>query len=177
VVNDAGAGQNAGNLVELAKRYEAQATLAEDDSRRVVLYKKAAAAHHELGSFVEEARCLSLACELLVGEERGDCLVSLWGVYINAIAVYRYEVGFEWKGEDENLDPFYGETIERYYNGAIDALDEALKTEGIKRDRLFEKLYADCVRRRNEGGWGASECFSSVDESFKGKHHRGPRHR
>ena len=176
MVNDVGAGQNAGNLVELARLYEAQATLAEDDSRRVVLYKKAAAAHHELGSYVEEAHCLSLACVLLGGEERVDCLVSLWSVYITAIAVYRYELGFEWKGEDENLDPFYSETTERYYNGAIDALEEALKTEGIKRDRLFEKLYTECVKRRSEGGWGASECFSSVDEAFK-EHNQGPRHR
>jgi hypothetical protein len=151
----------------MARICEAQAAQEGDDSQRVILYKKAAAAHHELGSYREEVRCLSLACSLLEGEERVDCLVSRWGVLINALAVYRYETSFEWKGEDANLDSSYGETIEGYYNGAVDTLDEVLRMEGVNREKLLEKLYAECVRRRSEGGWGADECFSSINEFFK----------
>lgn len=171
MVNDSGA-QSIGNLVELARLYEAQVSQALDDSQRVTLLKKAAAAHHELGYYNEEARCLSLACGLLEGEGRLDCLVSRWGVYITAIAVYEYEAGFEWKGETKNLDPSYSETIRQYYDGAVDTLEEALKTEGVNGESLLEKLHVECVKRRNEGGWGAQECFSSIKDSFKGMSHR-----
>ena len=154
----------------MARICEAQAAQEDDDTRRVILYKKAAAAHHELGSYREEVRCLSLASSLLEGEGRVDCLVLRWGVLITAIAIYRYETSFEGKGEDANLDSSYGETIEGYYNGAVDTLDEVLRMEGVNRERLLEKLYAECMKRRSEGGWGADECFSSIDESFKGRH-------
>ena len=168
MVSDSGSRGNTGDLVELARICEAQAAQEGDESQRVILYKKAAAAHHELDSYREEARCLSLACSLLEGEERVDCLVMRWGVLITAIAVYRYETSFEWKGEDVNLDPSYSETIEGYYDGAVDTLDEILRVEGVNRERLLEKLFAECVRRKSEGGWGADECFSSIDKSFKG---------
>jgi hypothetical protein len=169
MVNDAGGGLNMKNPPELARLYEAQAGEDGDDSKRVILYKKAAAVHHELGSYLEEARCLSLACDLLAGEDKVDCLVLCWGVYINAIAVYQYEAGFEWRGDEENLDSSYVEKIGRLYDGAIDSLEKTLKTGGVERERLLERLYAECVKRRNEGGWGESECFSSIDRVFKVK--------
>jgi hypothetical protein len=169
VVEDKGTQLNVGNLVNKAKLYEAQAISAGNDSERITLYKKAAAVHHELGSYMEEAHCLAQASKLLHGEERTECLISCWGVYITAIAVYQYEAGFEWKGEVKNLDPSYDEKLRHYYEGAIDALDKALKIEGVDRDKLLEKLDAECVRRRNEGGWGASECLSSIDLVFKRK--------
>jgi hypothetical protein len=169
MVNDAGDDLNVENPVELARRYESLAGEAKDDSKKVILFKKAAAMHHELGSYLEEARCLSLACGLLAGEDKVECLVLCWGVYINAIAIYQFEVGFEWKGEEENLDSSYMETIGRFYDGAIDALEKALKTAGVERERLLERLYAECVKRKQEGGWGESECFSSIDRVFKVK--------
>jgi hypothetical protein len=158
--------KKAESLLDLAKLYEDQAAQATNEQQRVLLYRKAAATHHELGSYIEEARCISQVSELLEGAERIDCLVSKWGVYITAIAVYKYETSFEWKGESENLDPHYEKILKMYYDGAVDALDEALGTAGVDREKLFERLYAECVKRRNDGGWGESECFSSL-ESLK----------
>ncbi len=164
--------ETSGNRFELARLYEDQAAQAIDDQQRIALFRKAAAAHHELGSYIKEARCLSQACELLEGKEKVDCLASKWGVYITAIAVYKYETSFEWKGESENLDPHYEKTLKLYYDGAVDALDEALRTVGVDRETLLERLYAECVKRRNDGGWGESECFSSI-ESLKNQRIRG----
>jgi len=160
------------SLLELAKLFEDQAAQATNEQQRVLFYRKAAATHHELGSYIEEARCLSKACELLEGAERIDCLVSKWGVYITAIAVYKYETSFEWKGESENLDPNYEKILKMYYDGAVDALDETLRIAGVDREKLLERLYAECVKRRNDDGWGESECFSSV-ESLKNRRIRG----
>jgi hypothetical protein len=153
--------------IELARSYEVQAAQAVDDQQKLAFYRKAAAAYNYLGAYHEEARCLSLTCDLLKGEAKVDCLVSIWGICIKAITVYKYETSFEWKGEDENLDPRYKEILSMYYNGALDALDNALKIADVDKEKLLERLYAECVKRRNDGGWGESECFSSIDESFK----------
>lgn len=155
--------------IELARLYEIQAAQAVDNQQKLALYRKAAATYSYLGAYHEEARCLSLTCDLLNGEAKVDCLVSIWGIYMTAITVYKYETSFEWKGEDENLDPRYKEILSMYYNGALDALDNALKIVDVDKETLLERLYAECVKRRNEGGWGESECFSSIDESFRGR--------
>ena len=108
-----------------------------------------------------------LVSDFLYGEEKIDCLVLCWKVYITAIAVYQYETGFEWKGEVENLDPSYSETIQAYYSKAVDVLEIALKIKGVDKVRLLDILKAECVNKRNEGGWASSECVSSIDEAFK----------
>jgi hypothetical protein len=42
-----------------------------------------------------------------------------------------------------------------------------MKIADVDKERLRERLYTECVKRRHEGGWGEPECFSSIDESFK----------
>ena len=154
-------------FVEAARLFEAEAELMDDASYKISLYKKAATAYHELGSFDDEAKCLMSVCSLLDGEDKIDCLVSCWKAYIMAIAVFQYETGFEWKGEVENLDGSYNETIQDYYTKAVNVLEKALKVKGVNKSRLLDMLNAECVNRRNEGGWAASECFSSIDDAFK----------
>jgi len=152
---------------EAAKLFEAEAESTNNASHKISLYKKAASAYHEHGSYDDEARCLLSASSLLEGEEKVDCLISCWKVYITAIAVFQYDTGFEWKGEVENLDDSYAETIQAYYSQAVNVLEMALKVKGVNIDSLLDTLNAECDNRRNEGGWAFSECVSSIDEAFK----------
>jgi len=152
---------------EAAKLYEAEAESTNDASHKISLYKKAASAYHEYGSYDEEARCMMSACSLLDGDEKIECLISCWKAYITAIAVYQYDTGFEWRGEAENLDPSYSNTIQGYYSKAVNVLEIVLKIRNIDRGRLLDVLNAECVNKRNEGGWAASECFSSVNEALR----------
>ena len=153
--------------VEAAKLFEAEAESTNDASSKISLYRKAASAYHEYGSYDEETRCLMLVSDFLYGEEKIDCLVLCWKVYITAIAVYQYETGFEWKGEVENLHGSYEETIRGYYSKAVKVLVAAFKIGDVDRGRLLDVLNAECVKRRGEGGWAVSECVSSIDEAFK----------
>ena len=153
--------------IEAAKLYEDAAQSTKEVSNKIELYKKAAAAYDEYGSYDEEVRCLMLACSLLRGEDKVDCLVLCWKAYIKAIAVFQYDTGFEWKGEIENLNPSYGETIENYYKKAVNVLEKALTVQGVNKSRLLDKLNAECEKRQGEGGWAASECFSSVKEALR----------
>ncbi len=154
---------------EAAKLLVAEAEKTNNASQKISLYKKASLAYHEYGSYDEEARCLMSACSLLDGDEKLDCLVSCWKTYITAIAVFQYDTGFEWKGEAENLHGSYDETIQSYYSKAVNVLETAFKTTNVDKTRLFDLLNAECVRRRSEGGWGASECIASIDEVYKRK--------
>ncbi len=138
-----------------------------NNREKLYWYRKAASTNHETGDHELEARCHLLAAELLEGMEKVDALVLCWEAYMDALVLYKFDTSFEWKGETENLDSQYGMTIDRYYNGAVDAIDKALRTKGVDKDRLLERLYAECVAKRNEGGWGADECFSSIEETFR----------
>jgi hypothetical protein len=156
-------------FIDLAQRCEVEADSALSDSDKASLYRDAASAHHELGCYGDEARCLRRGAEFVKGSERIDCLVSAWGAYMGALTSYRYESSFEWKGEVENLDPNYSDMLDKYYSGAVDALAAALMVPDVDREKLLERLYSECVRRRNDGGWGEQECFESLNESFRGK--------
>lgn len=167
MTNDAEKYNKLNKYSEAAKLFEAEADSTNDVPLKICRFRKAASSYHEYGSYDEEARCLMFASDLLYGEKKIDCLVSCWRVYITAIAVYQYDAGFEWKGEVENLDPSYSETIQAYYSKAVDVLQKALKVNGVDKARLLDALNAECTNRHNEGGWAASEYVSSVEEAFK----------
>jgi hypothetical protein len=152
---------------EAARLYETAAESAIDTSQKIALYKKAAEAYHELGSTDEEARCLVYASNLLDGEEKIDCLVLCWKAYITAIAVFQYDTSFEWKGEDENLNASYSETIDDYLGKAVGVLEKVLEVKGVDKSKLIEELGTECVKRQNEGGWGASYCWKSIEKAWK----------
>jgi len=151
---------------EAARIYLKRAEASEDSVQKIGFYRKAAEAYHELGSFDEEVACMLRACHLVTGEAKIDCLVSVFRIYIVAIAVFQYDTGFEWKGEQENLHDGYDETIRGYYNKAVDVLKSAL-AEDVNESRLLEKLRIECAKRRSEGGWGADHCWKAIEEAWR----------
>jgi hypothetical protein len=155
---------------EAAKLFEAEAKSTNNVLQKIGLYKKASSAYYEDGSYDEVARCLMSACSLLDGDEKLDCLVSCWKTYITAIAVFQYDTGFEWKGEAENLHGSYNKIIQDYYTKAVNTLKTAFKIRNVDKGRLLNILNAECVKRRREGGWAASECVSSIDEALKSEY-------
>jgi tetratricopeptide (TPR) repeat protein len=137
-----------------------------DNIQKTVFYRKAAEAYHELGSFDQEAECLLKLSNILEGEEKIDCLVSVWRTYIMAIAVFQYETGFEWKGESDNLDEAYNYTIRGYFEKAVNVLNTALLQRGVDKNRLLEKLGNECAKRQNEDGWGADQCWKTIKKAW-----------
>jgi hypothetical protein len=133
---------------------------------KIGFYRKAAEAYHELGSFDQEAACLLHACRLLEGDEKIDCLVSVFRVYIVAIAVFQYDAGFEWKGEVENLHDGYDETIRCFYEKAVGVL-QAARAEALDGNKLLEKLRVECMMRQREGGWGTHYCLEAIEEAWR----------
>ncbi len=153
--------------IESARSLKAEADSANNDTLKVELYWRAAMAYGELGAYDEKVGCLLQACGFLRGDELVDCLLACWETYIEVIAVYQYDSGFEWRGEVENLDGSYEETIESYHEKAVDVLMRAFDVGGADRRRLLERLNAECSRRRAEGGWASTECLSSIKEVLK----------
>jgi tetratricopeptide (TPR) repeat protein len=151
---------------EAARIYLKLAESSADCAQKTGFYRRAAEAYHELGSFDEETACLQKTCDLLQGEERIDCLISMFNVYILAIAVYQYDTGFEWKGEPENLQEGYGETIRNYYDKAVSVL-KVVRVETTDERGLIKKLSILCDRRQSEDGWGADHCWQAIREAWK----------
>jgi hypothetical protein len=151
---------------EAARIYLELAETSTDSVQKIGFYRKAAEAYHELGSYDEETACMLRACHLLEGEEKIDCLVSVFRIYIVAIAVFQYDTGFEWKGEPENLHEGYDETIRGYYDKAVDVL-KAARTENVDESRLLEKLGIECIKRQSDGGWGADHCWEAIEEAWR----------
>jgi hypothetical protein len=138
----------------------------QDTAHKTVLLRKAADTYHQLVSFDEEAQCLISLSNLLESDERIDCLVSAWRIYILAIAVFQYDTSFEWKGESENLCGSYSETIRDYFEKAVATLRTALRQRDVDRCKLREKLVDECVKRQNEGEWGSDHCRMSIEKAF-----------
>ena len=147
--------------LEAAKIYLDLAKAEEEPSQKIVFIGKAADAYHQMCAFDEEVECLLTLGRLREGEERINCIVSAWRVYIMAIAIFQYETGFEWKGNPENLTDSYDETITNYFDKAVSILKTALKQDAIDREVLLEKLGNECAKRENEGAWGADHCWQS----------------
>ncbi|TFH14613.1 hypothetical protein E4H04_09910 [Candidatus Bathyarchaeota archaeon] len=82
-----------------------------------------------------------------------------------AIAVFQYDTGFEWKGESENLNGSYDETITYYFEKAVAILKTALQQRGVNKNKLLEKLGNECAKRQNEDGWGADHCWKTIERA------------
>ena len=154
-------------FIEAAKIYLELADKSTEVIHKIEFIRKAAMAFHELGSYNEEAECMLQTCPLLEEEEKIECLVSVWRIYIMAIAVFQYERSFEWRGEAENLDEAYFETIEGYFEKAVAVLKGTLRQKGIDRDMLLERLGNECAKRQNEDGWAADHCRKSIEKAWK----------
>jgi hypothetical protein len=154
---------------DAATLYEAEAEKTRDIAEKVLLYNKAASAYHEYGSPDDEVRCLLATIDYLQDEANVQCLVSCWKVYIRASALYQYETSFEWKGENENLDPQYGEIIEGYLSKSVDILERILRSEKLDRNSIREELALECVKMQNEGGWGVDQCWASIKLAWREK--------
>jgi hypothetical protein len=107
-----------------------------------------------------------IASTFLQDEEKFECLIACWKTFIKAIAAYQYETSFEWKGEVENLDPSYGNTIEKYYSQAVSVLVKVFAIREKDANGLLDMLRSECAKMSNEGGWAASECISSINDAY-----------
>ena len=154
------------NYREAAKIYLNLADMTQELPRKTILISKAVDAYHQMGSYDEEAECLLYLSKLLEGEEKLNCIISAWKVYIMAIAVFQYETGFEWKGDLENLNGSYDETITNYFEKAVTIIKTALQQPDVNNKALLEKLGNECAKRQNEGGWGADHCWKSIDKAW-----------
>lgn len=166
MINEADELFKASRYVEAAKLYIEIAEKSENLLEKKIFLKKAADSYHELGSFDEEAACIYKILSLSEGIEKVELLVKVWSIYILAIAGYQYETSFEWKGEVENLDEAYGEKINYYYSEAVKAIRLALEEKGVDKKWLLEALGNECVKRQNEGGWGADHCWNSIHSAW-----------
>ena len=102
-------------FVEAARVYEMKAESTPESVEKVRLYQKAALAYKELGSTEDKVRCQLATIDYIRVEDRVNCLIECWRDYFRAVAVYQYEVSFEWKGEVNNLDPHYNERMRTIY--------------------------------------------------------------
>lgn len=154
-------------FVKAAKLYEEAAQKSMDDAQKIISYRKAASSYKELGLVDDEVRCLIQTSEFLGDQEKIDCLINCWEAYITAIAVFQYETSYEWKGQDENLNDAYFETIDAYLVKAIGILESLIQLKYVDKQRVLERLANSCAKRQNEGGWGASHCWKSIDKAWK----------
>jgi len=145
----------------------AELTNKKEDKKKYL--QKAADSYQKIGSLDEEAACIFEISTLCEGKEKVDHLVSVWRIYILAIAVYQYDTSFEWKGEVNNLNGSYEEKINNYYNKAVNAIILALDEKGVDEKSLLEILGNECVKRQNEGGWGSEYCWRSIHSAWNNK--------
>ena len=158
--------------VKAARLYEDSAEAATSKTQKILLYRKAIGTYRELGSTHDEVRCLLTLCSLFNGLSKIGYLLECWRAYIKAIERHKYETGFEWKGEENNLSEDYSEVIEDYLNEATKTLNIILEIPNVDSNKLLEILSEDCANRENEGGWAANECWKSIQEAWKNNRER-----
>ena len=153
--------------VKAARLYEDSAEAATSKTQKILLYRKAIGTYRELGSTHDEVRCLLTIYSLVDGLSKIDYLILCWKAYIKAIERHKYETGFEWKGEEENLVEDYSEIIDDYLNESIKILNLILEIPNVDSNKLLEILSEYCANRENEGGWAVNECWRSIQEAWK----------
>ena len=147
--------------------FEKAAAITDDKREMVVLLKKAAEAFREPRSISDEIRCHLNASRLLEGNEKAESLLACWRANIQGIVDYEYDCSFEWRGETNGSHDSYLKDLDRYQKEAEKVLKQALTVKKVKKKKIIKQASNECRRREQEGGWGASRCWKTIENVEK----------
>jgi hypothetical protein len=149
------------NYIKGGQCYE-KATETINGKTKAGLFKKAAKIYRDHGMYRDAARCCQNAARLLEGDEKAACLFGCWEAFIEAIVQLEYDCSFEWRGETNSSHDSYLDDIRKYQKKAQKAIKQAFSVKRIDKDILIEKARAECRKREQEGGYGASRCWDTI---------------
>jgi tetratricopeptide (TPR) repeat protein len=148
-------------LAKAAHCFEKIGDFQKEAQQRIDLYKKAAAAYHEAGRTENAVSCYRKAAHLLDGEQKADCLLACWRIYIREIVGYLYDRSWELSnkmaGREEVGADIYEDLINESEKRAQEILTEALLINGVDKNRILGEAKQTC-REREKGSWGAHRC-------------------
>ena len=155
-------------FTEAGRYYERAAATAGAGKEAAELLRKAGEAHAEMLSTGDASRCYRGAGQLLDAEDKAECLIDCWRVYIRAIVAYEYECSYEWRGATDGRhdsdSAIYKDLIMETRREAEEVLRQAVNIEGVDGYAIIEQARDECRRCQREGGWGASMCQGIVAE-------------
>lgn len=150
--------------------FEEAAGTEQDNGRKAHLWQRAGDAYANVRSTENARRCYQQAAQLLDGQEKADCLLTLWRHLILEIAGCQWDCSFEWRGETDGSHDadheYYQGAIAQYQKEAERVLHQALSIEGVRTRRIIKGAKREC-KRREKDGWGAKICWSIVAEATR----------
>jgi hypothetical protein len=149
------------NYIKGSRLYEKAAENSSGQTK-AELYRKASKIYRDHGMYSDAARCYQNAVKLLEGDEKAACLFWCWEAFIEAIVHFEYDCSFEWRGETNSSHDSYLKDIKKYQKKAKKVLKQAFSVKGIDKNILIEKARAECRKREQEGGYGASRCWDTI---------------
>jgi hypothetical protein len=119
------------------KYYEEATEAAEKNREKSRLFQKAGKAYRESDLDDKAEKCYRRASRLLTGNEKANCLMECWTMYMETIGRYLYECNYEWRGETDGSHDSYLQDIK----GLLSKAEKTLKGHCVWTVRIGKNLW------------------------------------